>query len=183
MVEEYLENIKKQFKSYKEVADKTISQLNEEDLYWKYNEESNDIACIIVHVSENMLSRWTNFFTSDGEKEWRNRDEEFVKQELTATELLQKWEDGWSCLFSALDSINEVNFDTPIFIRNKKHKLIESITRQIAHYPYHIGQIAFIGKMILNERWNSPSIPKGKSKEYIQSEINSNTKKSVKSKV
>ncbi|WP_165872179.1 DUF1572 family protein [Tenacibaculum sp. M341] len=176
MVEEYLENIKKQFKSYKEVADKTISQLTEKDLYWKYNNESNDIACIMIHLSENMLSRWTDFFESDGEKEWRDRDGEFSQQNLSYNELIERWNKGWDCLFSALDAMNETNFNQPIFIRNKKVKLIESITRQIAHYPYHIGQIAFIGKMILNDKWNSPSIPKGKSKEYIQLEFEKNSK-------
>lgn len=176
MINEYLENIKKQFASYKEVADKTISQLTEQDLYWKYSEESNDIACIMVHISENMLSRWTDFFESDGEKEWRNREGEFAIQNLTYTELIAQWEKGWNCLYHALDSLNESNFHQPILIRNKKVKLIESITRQIAHYPYHIGQIAFIGKMVLNEKWKSPSIPKGMSDEYIQSEFKKNSK-------
>ncbi|BDS11373.1 DUF1572 domain-containing protein [Aureispira anguillae] len=174
MVEEYLNNIRTQFKSYKAVADKTISQLSEQDLYWKYNEESNDIACIIVHMSENMLSRWTNFFESDGEKSWRNRDNEFLAQQLSYAELIEKWEEGWNCLFAALDSMNESNFNTPIIIRNKKVKLIQSITRQIAHYPYHIGQITYIGKMILNDKWDSPSIPRGKSNEYIQKEFKKN---------
>jgi len=176
MVEEYLENIKNQFESYKEVADKTIKQLTEKDLYWKFNEESNDIACVITHISENILSRWTDFFESDGEKEWRNRENEFTTQNLSYNELIEKWERGWTCLFNALDSINESNFNKPILIRNRKVKLIESITRQIAHYPYHIGQIVFIGKMILNEKWNSPSIPKGKSNEYIQLEFKKNAK-------
>ncbi len=176
MVEEYLENIKKQFKSYKEVADKTISQLTEKDLYWKYNNESNDIACIMIHLSENMLSRWTDFFESDGEKDWRDRDGEFSQLNLSYDQLMERWNKGWDCLFSALEAMNETNFNQPIFIRNKKVKLIESITRQIAHYPYHIGQIAFIGKMILNDKWNSPSIPKGKSKEYIQLEFEKNSK-------
>lgn len=177
MVKEYLENIEKQFKSYKEVADKTISQLTKDDLYWRYNEESNNIACIIIHLSENMLSRWTDFFDSDGEKEWRDRENEFAAQDLSYSELIEKWEKGWNCLFDALDAMNERNFHQPILIRNKKVKLIESITRQIAHYPYHIGQIAFIGKMILDEKWKSPSIPKGKSKEYIQSEFEKNSNK------
>lgn len=176
MVEEYLENIKKQFVSYKEVADKTISQLTEKDLYWKSSEESNDIACIMIHLSENMLSRWTDFFESDGEKEWRDREAEFASQKLSYSELIEKWEKGWNCLFSALNTMNESNFHQPIVIRNKKVKLIESITRQIAHYPYHIGQIAFIGKMLLNEKWKSPSIPKGKSNEYIQLEFERNSK-------
>jgi len=176
VIEEYLKNIKKQFESYKKVADKTISQLVEKDLYWRYNEESNDIASIMIHVSENMISRWTDFFESDGEKEWRDRENEFSIQDLNYYELTERWEKGWNCLFDALNTIDETNFHRSILIRNKKVKLIESITRQIAHYPYHIGQIAFIGKMILNEKWLSPSIPKGKSNEYIQLEFEKNSK-------
>ncbi|MBA6157352.1 DUF1572 family protein [Tenacibaculum sp. S7007] len=176
MIEEYLRNIKKQFRSYKEVADKTISQLSEQDLYFKFNKESNDIACLMIHLSENMLSRWTDFFESDGEKKWRNRDDEFEKQNLSYTELIKRWENGWNCLFKALDTLNQDNFEKPILIRNKEVKLIESLTRQIAHYPYHIGQITFIGKMILNDKWHSLSIPKGRSNEYIQREFVKNSK-------
>ena len=176
MVEEYLFNIKKQFKSYKEVADKTIAQLSEEDLYWSYNEESNNIACIMIHLSENMLSRWTDFFESDGEKDWRDREGEFAVEGLSYEELKERWEKGWNCLFSALDSMNADNFDKPVLIRNKKVKLIETIGRQIAHYPYHIGQIAYVGKMILNDKWQSASIPKGKSEEYIRKAFELNTK-------
>ncbi|WP_028889764.1 DUF1572 family protein [Tenacibaculum ovolyticum] len=175
MINEYLENIIKQFKSYKEVADKAIQQLQEEDLHWKYNDESNSIASIIIHLSENMLSRWTDFFTTDGEKSSRDRDKEFESHNLSKHELLQKWEDGWNCLFTAISSLNETNFNTPIQIRNKQHKLIESITRQIAHYPYHIGQITYIAKMILNDKWKTASIAKGKSKEYMKQEFKKNS--------
>lgn len=174
MIEEYLENCIAQFKSYKEVADKTLNQLQEKDIHWKYNEESNSIASVIIHMSENMLSRWTDFFTSDGEKDWRNRDYEFEEHLISKEELINRWEKGWNCLFDALHSLNSENFNTPIVIRNKKVKLIESITRQIAHYPYHIGQIAYIGKMILNTQWQSASIPKGKSKEFIQAQFEEN---------
>ncbi|CAM1340439.1 conserved hypothetical protein [Tenacibaculum aestuarii] len=126
-------------------------------------------------MSENMLSRWTDFFTSDGEKDWRNRDAEFEPQNLTKTELIDQWEKGWHCLFSALDSLNEENFNQSILIRNKQVKLIESITRQIAHFPYHIGQIAYVGKMILNDKWQTASIAKGKSKEFIQAQFEKNS--------
>ncbi|WBX72235.1 DUF1572 family protein [Tenacibaculum retecalamus] len=176
MIEEYLQNITKQFKSYKEVADKTIDQLQEKELHFKYNEESNSIASIIVHLSENMLSRWTDFFTSDGEKDSRDRDAEFETQNLSKDELLTKWENGWNCLFTALNSLNETNFEQPIYIRNKKHKLIESITRQIAHYPYHISQITYVGKMILNDKWQTASIAKGKSKGYMKQQFQENSK-------
>ncbi|WP_420552935.1 DUF1572 family protein [Tenacibaculum aiptasiae] len=174
MIEEYLNNITKQFKSYKEVADKTLNQLEEQDLHWTFNNESNSIASIMVHMSENMLSRWTDFFTSDGEKKSRNRDQEFEPQNLSKRELIIKWENGWNCLFSALSSLDETNFNHPIYIRNKEHKLIESITRQIAHYPYHIGQIAYIGKMVLNEKWQTASIAKGKSEEFFKQEFEKN---------
>ena len=176
MIEEYLENITKQFKSYKEVADKTIDQLQEKELHFKYNEESNSIASIMIHVSENMLSRWTDFFTSDGEKDSRDRDKEFESHNLSKQELLAKWENGWDCLFTALNSLNKNNFEQPIYIRNKKHKLIESITRQIAHYSYHIGQITYVGKMILNDKWQTASIAKGKSKEYMKQLFLENSK-------
>lgn len=176
MISEYLHNIKKQFLSYKEVADKTIKQLNEEDLHWRYNQESNSIAMLMIHVSENMLSRWTDFFTTDGEKENRDRDAEFEPQHLNAQQLKFQWEQGWNCLFEALDFLNESNFNIPIYIRNKEHTLMESITRQIAHYPYHIGQITYVGKMILNERWKTASIAKGKSKEFIQAQFEQNKK-------
>ena len=177
MITEYLENIIKQFKAYKAVADKTIQQLQETDLHFKYNEESNSIASIMIHVSENMLSRWTEFFTTDGEKESRNRDNEFEPNNLSKIELLNQWENGWNCLFSALKLLNESNFNHPIYIRNKQYKLIESITRQIAHYPYHIGQITYIGKMLLNNKWITTSIEKGKSKEFLQKEFEKNKRK------
>lgn len=177
MIEDYLSNIKTQFLSYKEVADKTINQLSEDDLHWKFNEESNSIANILIHVSENMLSRWTDFFNSDGEKDWRDRDSEFENQSFSKIELIEKWESGWKVLFEALDSLNKENFHQPIYIRNKKVKLIESITRQIAHYPYHIGQIAYVGKMILDSKWKTTSIAKGKSKEFIEAQFTENSKK------
>ncbi|MGB2128233.1 MAG: DUF1572 family protein [Flavicella sp.] len=174
MVEAYLENIKKQFSSFKEIADKTISQLCEKDLHWKFNEESNSIASIIIHLSENMLSRWTDFFETDGEKSWRNRDAEFVEQSLSKDELLERWEKGWCCLFDALNLLDQTNFNRKVLIRNKEVSLIETITRQIAHYPYHIGQIAYIGKMILNDNWQTASIPKGESAAYIKKQFERN---------
>ncbi len=163
---DYLESAKKQFEYYKMLGDKTIAQLPDDKLFWKYNEESNNIAIIINHLSGNMLSRWTDFLTSDGEKEWRHRDEEFENDINTKTELIQKWNEGWNCLFNTLNSLKEDDFLKTIYIRNQGHSIMEAINRQLAHYPYHIGQIVFIGKMICNENWISLSIPKGNSKTY-----------------
>jgi len=163
MEKEYLKSVIKQFEYYKSVGDKTCAQLNEEYLFWKYNKESNSIAIIVNHLWGNMMSRWTKFLKTDGEKEWRKRDLEFEDVITTREELTEKWNEGWKCLFEALHSINEDNFDTEIFIRNQSHTIIEAINRQLAHYAYHIGQIAFIGKMIKDEQWKSLTIPKGES--------------------
>lgn len=166
MKEEYLKSVIKQFEYYKSVGDKTFGQLDEKDLFWQYNEGSNSIAIIVNHLWGNMLSRWTNFLTEDGEKEWRNRDQEFEEVIQSKNELLEKWEAGWNCLFEALNSINTDNFDTKIYIRNQEHSIVEAINRQLAHYAYHIGQIAFLGKMIKSGQWKSLTIPKGKSSEF-----------------
>jgi hypothetical protein len=163
----YLESAIKQFEYYKMLGEKTIYQIEDENmLFWKYNEECNSIATIVKHLSGNMLSRWTNFMTTDGEKEWRNRDQEFETKMLTKAELMASWEEGWQCLFDALKQISVSDLDKIIYIRNQGHTVSEAINRQLAHYPYHIGQIVFIGKMIANEKWVSLSIPKNKSVEY-----------------
>lgn len=162
----YLESVKKQFQYYKLLGDKTFAQLKDDELFWQYNEASNSIGIIVKHCWGNMLSRWTNFLTEDGEKTWRQREAEFEADIQTRVELLEKWEAGWTCLFTALESVNEDNFDQIIYIRNQGHTITEAINRQLAHYAYHIGQIVFIGRMIKNENWQSLSIPKGKSKEF-----------------
>lgn len=163
---DYLESIKKQFEYYKMLGEKTFDQLTDEQLFWQYNEDSNSIATIVKHLSGNMLSRWANFLTTDGEKEWRNRDSEFENDIKNKTELITKWNEGWSCLFKAIESINPENFNTLIYIRNQGHTITEALNRQLAHYPYHIGQIVFIGKMVCHDQWISLSIPKGDSKSY-----------------
>ncbi|GAA4272384.1 DUF1572 domain-containing protein [Aquimarina gracilis] len=170
---DYLEGIIKQFKYYKSLGEKTIAQLPEEKLFWQYNDDSNSIAIIIKHLWGNMKSRWTDFLTSDGEKEWRERDAEFEDDITTKQELLSKWNDGWQCLFKALESINESNFMQPIYIRNIEHSIVEAINRQLAHYSYHIGQIVFLGKMIAGSNWKSLSIPKGQSIAYNKERFSS----------
>lgn len=171
MESEYLQSIKKQFEYYKSVGERTFDQLDEKDFFWQFNEESNSIAIIVNHLWGNMKSRWTDFLTSDGEKEWRNRDLEFEPVIKTKEELLTKWNDGWECLFDALNSINEDTFDTEIYIRNQSHSIIEAINRQFAHYSYHIGQIVYIGRMIKGSEWESLTIPKGKSSDFNQAKF------------
>ncbi|MEP7142825.1 MAG: DUF1572 domain-containing protein [Ferruginibacter sp.] len=166
MANEYLDSVKKQFGYYKMLGEKAIAQIPEENLYWQYNPESNSIATIVKHLWGNMLSRWTDFLTSDGEKEWRDRDAEFENDIQNKEALLAKWHEGWKCLFDAIDHLTTADLEKEIFIRNMGHNVMEAINRQLAHYPYHIGQIVFIAKMVCNDGWDSLSIPKGNSKEY-----------------
>ena len=163
---DYLDSAKKQFEYYKMLGEKTFAQVSDEALFWQYNEESNSIAIIVKHLWGNMMSRWTDFLTSDGEKDWRNRDAEFENDISTRAGLMDKWNEGWECFFTALNSLGPEDLEKVIYIRNMGHTVLEAINRQLAHYPYHIGQIVFIGKMAQENSWVSLSIPKGASKTY-----------------
>lgn len=156
----------KRFKYYKDLGDKTFQQLTDEEVLWRYNEASNSISTIVKHLSGNMKSRWTNFLTEDGEKSWRNRDSEFENDLQSKEEMLKIWEEGWQILFKALDQITPDNIHQMIFIRGEKLSVIDALLRQLAHYPYHVGQIIFVTKMIKNEDWKTLSIAKNKSEEY-----------------
>lgn len=162
----YLESCKKQFAYYKLLGDKTFEQLSDDKLFFRYNEDSNSIAVIVKHLYGNMMSRWTDFLTSDGEKEWRDRDAEFEETLQSKAELLKLWEEGWNCLFKALDSLKEEDFSKTIYIRNQGHTVVDAINRQLAHYPYHVGQIVFLGKMLTEAQWKSLSIPKNASRAF-----------------
>jgi len=159
------------FKTYKELAEKAMAQISDEQLFWQPDTESNSIYLIVKHLSGNMLSRWTDFLTTDGEKEWRNRDEEFVDDvstslNMTRENLMKIWNEGWKCLFDTLNTLTENDLEKIVKIRNEEHSVMEAINRQIAHYSSHIGQIIFIAKMLKGEDWESLSIPKNKSKEF-----------------
>ena len=164
----YLESSIKQFEYYKSLGDKTFDQLTFEELQNEFTKDSNSIAIIVKHIVGNMLSRWTNFLTEDGEKEWRMRDEEFVDSFLTKEELLSTWNKGWDCLFNALKRLKTEDLERIIYIRNQGHTVVEAINRQMMHYAYHVGQIVFLGKLTKGNNWQSLSIPKGKSKDYNQ---------------
>ncbi|MBB6332893.1 hypothetical protein HNP24_003896 [Chryseobacterium sediminis] len=156
----------KRFEYYKSLGDKTFGQLTDEQMFWQYNDESNSIAVIVKHIAGNMLSRWTNFLTEDGEKSWRNRDGEFVNTFTTKEQVLDFWEKGWECFFEALEKINDDNLYSTTYIRGEAHPVIDAVLRQLAHYPYHIGQIVYIAKMIKNEDWNTLSIARNRSQEF-----------------
>ena len=166
MDNKYLASVKKHFRYYKQLGDRTFDQLDEKDLFWQYNEASNSIAIIVKHLWGNMLSRWTDFLTSDGEKTWRERDAEFEVDFNTKEAMLQKWEEGWNCLFEAINPLTEADAGKLVYIRNEGHTIPEAINRQLAHYASHVGQIVYIGRMIKGDAWTSLSIPKGMSKEF-----------------
>ncbi len=163
---EFLNSTIKRLSYYKELGNKTFVQLNEADFHFQPNETSNCIALIIQHMAGNMLSRWTDFLTTDGEKEWRNRDVEFEEQNLTKQQLIEIWDKGWDCCLNMLHSLTEADLLKTIFIRGEGLPVIDAINRQMAHYPYHVGQIIYIARIIKNTGWQNLSIPKGKSDQF-----------------
>ncbi len=154
---------------YKQLGDKTFEQLNDTDFHFMPDAESNSIALIIQHLAGNMLSRFTNFLTTDGEKEWRNRDAEFEIKNQTKEDLLNLWNKGWDCVSEALYSLKEDDLMKTIAIRTEPLLVVDAINRQLAHYPYHVGQIVYLGRMIKKENWKNLSIPKGNSQQFNES--------------
>lgn len=162
----YLESAKKQFLYYKTLGEAAIHQVDSEQLFETFNDDSNSIATIVKHLWGNMLSRWTDFLNSDGEKSWRDRDSEFENDIETKDELLMKWDEGWACLLNAIDSITTDQLLQIVYIRNEGHTIIEAINRQLAHYPYHVGQIIYAAKVLKKSSWKSLSVPKNGSTQY-----------------
>jgi hypothetical protein len=164
----FLKDAIKRFHYYKTLGDKTFEQIQEQDFFYQPNEASNSIAIIIQHLYGNMLSRWTNFLTEDGEKHWRKREAEFKAMNCTKQDLLNFWNDGWQCLFDALNSLQADDLEKTIYIRTEPLKVYDAILRQLAHYPYHVGQIVYLGRMVKDGAWQSLSIPKGGTEQFNQ---------------
>ena len=158
----FLESSIKKFRFQKNLGDKTFAQLEDKDLFFKPSAESNSIAIIVQHMTGNMLSRWTNFLTEDGEKPWRERDKEFEDVFESREQLMSAWNKGWDCLFNAMESLKADDLVKTISIRRESMSVIDAVIRQIDHYGYHMGQIVLIGKIIRDDRWQTLSIPKGK---------------------
>jgi len=166
--EEFLKTVIARLKYYKQLGEKTFEQLEEKEFHWMPSSESNSIAVIIQHLCGNMLSRWTNFLTEDGEKEWRQRDDEFEIHNYSKQQLMDLWSKGWGCFLNTLDSLSADDLLKIVYIRKESLTAIDAINRQLAHYSYHIGQIVYIGRLIKNENWKNLSIPKGTSQRYNQ---------------
>jgi hypothetical protein len=159
----FLENSINVFKSYKELAENAFAQLDSDiDFHYEPDDESNSIAVLIKHMSGNMISRWTDFLTTDGEKPERNRDAEFIDFTESREELMKIWNAGWDVFMKTLNSLKEEDVLKTVTIRGEGMTAMKAITRQTAHYSYHIGQIVFLAKHIKNKDWRSLSIPKKK---------------------
>jgi hypothetical protein len=157
---EFFESAIRRMRYYKELGDKTFAQLQDEDFYYQPNEESNSIEIIIRHMHGNMMSRWTNFLTEDGEKKWRERDNEFVGKRSSREELMRYWEEGWACFLDALQALTPGDLLKTVTIRGEALTVVDAIHRQMAHYPYHVGQVIYIAKILKDNDWKSLSLPK-----------------------
>ena len=168
----FLESSIKLFQYYKKLGEGAINQLNDQEVLMRPNDASNSIALIVHHMNGNMLSRWTDFLTSDGEKSWRNREAEFEEGYPDKKSMLEAWEKGWKCLFDALNGLKPEDLSKIIYIRNEGQSVMDAIQRQLAHYPHHVGQILYQAKAIKGNDFKSLSIPKGGSGTYNQAKFN-----------
>lgn len=163
----YLTDVADQFRKLKELGDRALAQVRDEDLFAALDPESNSLAVLIRHMAGNMLSRWTGFLNSDGEKPDRDRDSEFEETAGTTREqLLKRWEEGWRCLFQALAALHEEDLSLTVLIRAEPHSVVKAIDRQLTHYAYHVGQIVFLAKHLASETWQTLSVPRGGSRRF-----------------
>lgn len=163
---DYFQDSLSLFRYYKNLVERAMAQVTDEQLLASLDEEMNSIAVIVKHLAGNMRSRWTDFLTSDGEKPNRHRDMEFVDPLATRAALMDEWEDGWRCLFSALEPLSKDDLQRTVTIRSEPHSVMQAINRQMAHYAYHCGQIVFLAKHFKHDQWQSLSVPKGKSDDF-----------------
>ena len=166
LAQKYLDTILDRSKIYKKMGETSFLRLTNEQIHQKFSEEDNSIAVIVKHLSGNLLSRWTSFRSTDGEKPWRNRDSEFEDSIKDKEALKSIWDHGWSCFLDAISSLQADELLDTIEIRKKAHSILEAIERAVQHNAYHVGQIVYLSKSILGEKWESLSIPKNKSKEF-----------------
>jgi hypothetical protein len=159
----YIEDSLTLFRYYKKLAAAAMAQVSEEQLFATLDGEMNSIAVIVKHMAGNMKSRWTDFLTSDGEKPDRNRDSEFVEPPASREGLMELWEQGWSCLFNALEPLTDADLARTVTIRGEAHSVMQAVNRQVAHYSYHCGQIVFLAKHFKGHDWTSLSVPRGRS--------------------
>lgn len=166
ILEDYLTETISVFGNYKKLAEKALVQVTDDEFFKQIDEESNSIAQIVKHISGNLLSRWTNFLNTDGEKPTRNRDSEFITENDSRESLMDFWENGWKTLFNSLESLQSDDLAKIVKIRSEDFTVVKAINRSITHITYHIGQIAFLAKHLRANDWQTLSIPKNKSAEF-----------------
>jgi uncharacterized damage-inducible protein DinB len=159
----YLEDVRPLFAHYKKIGEGALAQISDSDLTAKLDPEMNSVAQIVKHMAGNMCSRWTGFPEADGEKPNRNRDAEFEAPPATRAELMKLWEEGWACMFHALEPLTDADLSRETFIRGERHSIVQAINRQLTHYSYHVGQIVFLAKHLQSANWKSLSVPRGHS--------------------
>jgi hypothetical protein len=162
----YVEDAKAIFRQYKKLAEGAMAQVTDEQLTATLDPEMNSIATIVKHLAGNMRSRWTDFLTSDGEKPTRNRDNEFEEPPEGRAELMALWEEGWGCLFGALEGLTDADLGRKVIIRGEAHSAMQAINRQVAHYASHCGQIVFLAKHLQSGNWKSLSVPRRQSEAF-----------------
>src|ERR1051325_958822 len=162
----YLDDALATFRDYKRLAEKAFAQVNDEEFFTTLDEEANSIGVIIKHMAGNMISRWTDFLNSDGEKPDRNRDMEFVIETSSREDVIAYWERGWKSVFDAIEPLTPADFSRTVTIRGQEHTIVQAINRQLMHYAYHIGQIVFLAKHFRSTEWQSLSIPRNRSAEF-----------------
>ena len=156
----FLEDAVKTFREYKRLAEQALAQVQDDELHLKIDDDANSIAIVMKHLAGNMISRWTDFLTSDGEKPDRNRDSEFEDEGMSREALMNFWERGWTRLFAALDEASNVSLLDNVTIRGQQLSVLQAVNRQLTHYAYHVGQIVLLAKHIRSAEWNTLSIPK-----------------------
>ena len=167
LAEHYLTDALQTFRDYKTLAERAFAQISDEDFFKTIDPESNSIAVNMKHLAGNMLSRWTDFLTIDGEKPERNRDLEFVMlPKTTKDDMIAYWEQGWKCVFDAVEPLKPEDLMRTITIRGQDHTVIQAINRQLAHYAYHVGQIVYLAKHFKSSEWQSLSVPRNRSSEF-----------------
>jgi hypothetical protein len=163
----YLEEIKRQLRGHKRMAENAMAQLEDKDLFIAIDSEANSIAILVKHIAGNARPRFSDFLSTDGEKPDRFRDQEFeVTPQTTREEVLRWWEEGWAQAFSTLDSLKPEDLARTVTIRQEPHTVMQALNRALAHYAQHIGQIVFLAKHLRSAGWKTLSIPRGKSEEY-----------------
>jgi len=162
----YIEDALAIFRQYKMLGERAIAQVSDEQLFATLDEETNSIAIIVKHITGNMRSRWIDFLTSDGEKPTRNRDSEFIDPPATREALMQEWQHGWACVFSAIEPLTDADLSRTVTIRGEAHSVMQAINRQLSHYPMHVGQIILLAKHYAGERWQTLSVARNRSAEF-----------------